>query len=71
MFVHLWLTKLHELQNIPFEAVVFGSGISEDVDERSWQGNLQGFLYGSYAHLRTVSPTLSDRITHKHLIPEV
>lgn len=62
------MTELHQLQNISFEAVIFGSGISEDVDEGSREGNLKGFLYGSYTHLRTVTPALIDSNTHDHMI---
>ena len=68
--LYLWLTELHQLQNISFQAVVFGSGVSEDVNERSRQGNLQGFLYSSYTHLRAVTPTLGDRITQVQLMLE-
>lgn len=68
--LYLWLTELHQLQNISFQAVVFGSGISEDVDKGSRQRNLQGLLYGSDTHLRTVAPTLCDRISHDQLVLE-
>lgn len=63
-WLYLWLTELHQLQNITFEPIVFGSGVSKDIDEGSGQRNLQSFLYGSYAHLWTVAPTLSDRIIY-------
>lgn len=65
LYVYLWLAELHQLQNVSFQAEVFGSGISEDVNEGPGQGNLQGFLYGSYTHLRAVAPTLGGRITHE------
>ena len=70
LFLYLWLTELHQLQNISFQAVVFGSGISEDVDKGSRQRNLQGFLDGSDTHLRTVAPTLCDRISHDQWLLE-
>lgn len=68
---YLWLAELHQLQNVSLQAVVFGSGVSEHVDEGSRQRNLQGFLYGSYAHLRTVAPALSDIITNQILPEEI
>lgn len=68
--LYLWLTELHQLQNISFQAVVFGSGISEDIDKGSRQRNLQGLLDGSDTHLRTVAPTLCDRISHDQLLLE-
>lgn len=64
------MTELHQLQNISFQAVVFGSGVGENIDEGSRQGNLQGFLYGSYTHLGAVAPALGDRITHDEIVLE-
>lgn len=60
--LYLRLTELHQLQDVAFQAVVFGSGVGEDVDKGSGQRNLQSFLYGSDAHLWAVATTLRDRI---------
>lgn len=66
--LYLRLTELHQLQNIAFQAIVFGSGVGEDVDKGSGQRNLQSFLYGSYAHLWTVATTLRDRIAYHRTV---
>lgn len=63
---YLRLTELHQLQNVAFQAIVFGSGVGEDVDKGSGQRDLQSFLYGSYAHFWTVATTLRDRTTYHH-----
>ena len=68
--LYLWLTELHQLQNISFQAVVFGPGVSEDINEGSRKGNLQGFLYGSYTHLGAVAPTLCDKSAHDQALLE-
>lgn len=67
-WLYLRLTELHQLQNIAFQAIVFGSGVGEDVDKGSGQRNLQSFLYGSDAHLWAVATTLRDRITYHHTV---
>lgn len=64
-WLHLRLTELHQLQDVTFEAVVFGSGVGEDIDEGPGQRDLQSFLYGSNAHLGTVAATLTERIAYQ------
>lgn len=51
------------------QLVVFGTGVREDVDEGSWQGDLQGDLNGADAHLWTVAAPLghTERGEHVHL----
>lgn len=67
-WLYLRLTELHQLQNVTFQAIVFGSGVGEDVDKGPGQRDLQSFLYGSYAHFWTVATTLRDRITYHHKV---
>lgn len=67
-WLHLRLTELHQLQDVTFQAIVFGPGVGEDVDEGSGQRDLQSFLYGSYAHFWTVATTLGDRIAYHHKV---
>lgn len=51
------------------QLVVFGTGVREDVDEGSWQGDLQGDLNGADAHLWTVAAPLghTERGENVHL----
>lgn len=66
---NLWLFLLNQLKDFVGQLVVFGTGVREDVDEGSWQGDLQGDLNGADAHLWTVAAPLghTERGENVHL----
>lgn len=43
------------------ELIIFRARVGEDIDIRSGQGDLQGNLNGTDAHLRTVSSSLRGK----------
>lgn len=60
-YPNLWLFLLNELKDIMGQLVIFGTGVCEDVNKGSWQGDLQGNFNSTNAHLRTVPTSLRMR----------
>lgn len=67
--LYLGLFELYQLQDVLFEPVVLGPGVSEHVDERPWEGDLQSLLDGTDAHFRAVPTSLRRETSIRNYRP--